>query len=166
MKAVNFCRRELDIRHTLACNLDARSSSKVWLYNHDLDSYLFFFCETKINFTEPGLLPTSKIGLFVIIVDSWKLSTSVSSSLNPPWLNYDIQRTEEGCSNVKSIVVYVDGERPLFVFIPNPKCNQDFNETILETLSMSEKTLKILLNIFDNVNAAGRPAWGQPSILK
>ena len=46
--------------------------------------------------------------------------------------------------------------RDHFVFIPNPKCNQDFNETILETLSMSEKALKILLNIFGNVNAAGR----------
>ena len=54
------------------------------------------------------------------------------------------------------MVVYVDGERPLFVFTPNPKCNQDFNETILETLRMSEKALKILLNIFGNVNAAGR----------
>ena len=125
-----------------------------------------FFCETKINFTKPGPLSTSKIELFVIIVDSWKLLTSVSSSLDPPWLNYDIQRTEEGCSNVNSVVVYVDGERPLFVFIPNPKCNQDFNETILETLSMSEKALKILLNIFGNVNAAGRFVWGQPSILK
>ena len=125
-----------------------------------------FFCETKINFTKLGPLSTSKIELFVIIVDSWKLLTSVSSSLDPPWLNYDIQRTEEGCSNVNSVVVYVDGERPLFVFIPNPKCNQDFNETILETLSMSEKALKILLNIFGNVNAAGRLVWGQPSILK
>ena len=55
------------------------------------------------------------------------------------------------------MVVYVDGERPLFVLIPNPKCNQDFNETILKTLSMSEKTLKILLNIFGNVNTARRP---------
>ena len=54
------------------------------------------------------------------------------------------------------MVVYVDGERPLFFFNPNPKCNQDFNETILETLSMSENTLKILSNIFGNVNAAGR----------
>ena len=124
------------------------------------------FCESKINFTKPGPLSPSKIELFVIIVDSWKLLTSVSSSLDPPWLNYDIQRTEEGCSNVNSVVVYVDGERPLFVFIPNPKCNQDFNETILETLSMSEKALKILLNIFGNVNAAGRLVWGQPSILK
>ena len=53
----------------------------------------------------------------------------------------------------------MDGERPLFVFIPNPKCNQDFNETILETLSMSEKALKILLNIFGNVNVAGRLNW-------
>ena len=125
-----------------------------------------FFCETKINFTKPGPLSTSKIELFVIIADNWKLLTSVSSSLDPPWLNYDIQRTEEGCSNVNSVVVYVDGERPLFVFIPNPKCNQDFNETILETLSMSEKALKVLLNIFGNVSAAGRLVWGQPSILK
>ena len=123
-----------------------------------------FFCE--INFTKPGPLSASKIEFFVIIVDSWKLLTSVSSSVDPSWLNYDIQRTEEGCSNVNSVVVYVDGERPLFVFILNSKCHQDFNETILETLSMSEKALKILLNIFGNVNAAGRLVWGQPSILK
>ena len=64
------------------------------------------------------------------------------------------------------MVVYVDGKRPLFVFIPNPKCNQDFNETILGTLSMSEKALKTLLNIFGNVNAAGRSLWGHSSILK
>ena len=50
----------------------------------------------------------------------------------------------------------MDGERPLFDFTSKPKCDQDFNETILETLSMSEKALKILLNIFGNVNAAGR----------
>ena len=56
---------------------------------------------------------------------------------------------------LKRAAQYMDGERPLFVFIPNPKCNQDFNETILETLSMSEKAFKILLNIFSNVNAAG-----------
>ena len=98
-----------------------------------------FFCETKINLSKPGPLSTSKIEPFVIIVDSLKLLTSVSSSLDPPGLNYDIQRTEECCSNVNSMVVYVDGERPLFVFIPNPKCNQNFNETILETLSLSEK---------------------------
>ena len=125
-----------------------------------------FFCETKINFTKLGPLSTSKIELFVIIVDSWKLLTSVSSSLDPPWLNYDIQRTEEGCSNVNFVVVHVDDERTIFVLIPNPKCNQDLNETILETLSMSEKDLKALLNIFGKVNAAGRLVWGQPSILK
>ena len=125
-----------------------------------------FFCETKINFTKSGLLSTSKIELFVIIVDSWKLLTSVSSSLDPPWINYDFQRTEEGCSNVNSLVVNVNGERPLFVFIPNSKCNQDSNETILKALNMSEKSLKILLNIFGNVNAASRLVWGQPSILK
>ena len=50
----------------------------------------------------------------------------------------------------------MDGERLLFIFIPNPKCNQYFNKTILETFSISEKALKILLNIFGNVNAAGR----------
>ena len=48
--------------------------------------------------------------------------------------------------------------RSLCVFIPNPKCNHDSNETILETLSMSEKALKMLLNIFGNVNAAARLA--------
>ena len=56
------------------------------------------------------------------------------------------------------MVVYLDGERPLFVFLPNPKCNQDSNETILEALSISEKALKMLLNISDNVNAAARLA--------
>ena len=61
---------------------------------------------------------------------------------------------------------YVDDGRPLFVFIPNPKCNHDSNETILETLSMSGKALKMLLNIFGNANAAARLVWGQPSILK
>ena len=33
----------------------------------------------------------------------------------------------------------MSGERPLFIFISKPKCNQDFNET----LSMSEKALKM-----------------------
>ena len=120
----------------------------------------------SVIFTKPGSLSTFKIELLPIIVDSWKLLTSVSSSLDPPWLNYDIQRIEEGCLNVNSVVVYVNSERTLFVFIPNPKCNQDFNEFILETLSMLEKAWKTLLNIFGNVNAAGRLVWGQPSILK
>ena len=124
-----------------------------------------FFCQTKINFTKSGPLSTSKMKLFVTMANSWKLLTSVSSSLDPSWLNFDFQRTEEGCSNVNSLVVYVNGERPIFVFIPNPKCNQDFNETILETLSMSEKALKMLLNISGNVKAA-RLAWDQLSILK
>ena len=35
-------------------------------------------------------------------------------------------------------------------------CKHDSNETILETLSMSEKAVKMLLNIFGNVNAAAR----------
>ena len=50
----------------------------------------------------------------------------------------------------------MDDGRPLFIFIPNPKCNHDSNETILKTLSMSEKALKVLLKIFGNVNAAAR----------
>ena len=125
-----------------------------------------FFCQTKINFTKSGLLPTSKREFFVTIVGNWKLLTSFSSSLDPTWLNYDFQRTEKGCSDVNSLVVYEDGERPRFVFISNPKCNQDFNETILETLSLSEKALKMLLNMSDNANAAARIGWAQPSILR
>ena len=82
-----------------------------------------FFCETKINFTKPEPLSTSKIELFAIIVDSWKLLTFVSSSLDPPWLNYDIWGIEEGCSNVNSMVVCVDDEKLFFFFIPNLKGN-------------------------------------------
>ena len=52
----------------------------------------------------------------------------------------------------------MDDGRPIFVFIKNPKRNRDSNETILETLSMSDKALKMLLNIFGNVNAAARLA--------
>ena len=52
----------------------------------------------------------------------------------------------------------MDGERPLSTFIQNSKCNQDFNKTVLETLSIPEKTLKMLLNISDNVNGAARLA--------
>ena len=104
--------------------------------------------------------------LFVTIFNSWKLLTSVASSQDLPWLNYDFQRTEEGCSNVNSLVEYADDGWSIFVFIKNPKRNHDSNETILETLSMSEKALKMLLNILGNVNAAARLAWGQPSILK
>ena len=59
----------------------------------------------------------------------------------------------------------MDDGRPLFVFIPNPQCNNhDSNETMLETFRVSEKALKMPLNIFGNVNAAAR--LGQPSILK
>ena len=57
---------------------------------------------------------------------------------------------------MNSLVEYVNSGRPLFVFIPNPKCSYDSNETILDTLSMSGKALKMLLNFFGDVNAAGR----------
>ena len=82
-----------------------------------------------------------------------ELLTSVASRLDAPSLNYDFQRTEEGCSNVNSMVEYADDGRLLFLFIPNPKCNHDSNGTILESLCMSEKALKMLLNVFGNVNA-------------
>ena len=52
----------------------------------------------------------------------------------------------------------MDVERSLVVFIPNGIYNSDFNETVLETLSMSEKALKMLLNFSGNVNAAARVA--------
>ena len=51
-------------------------------------------------------------------------------------------------------------------FIPNPKYNHYFNETILETLSMPGKALKKLLNISDNLNPAARLACDQSLILK
>ena len=47
---------------------------------------------------------------------------------------------------MNSLVVFVDGGRHNFVFIPNQKCNHDSNETILETLSIPEKALQTLLN--------------------
>ena len=49
-------------------------------------------------------------------------------------------------------------------FYSKPKI--DLNKTILETLNMLEKALKILLNIFGNFSDAARLAWGQPPILK
>ena len=55
--------------------------------------------------------------------------TSAASSLDPPRLNYDFQRTKDRCSNENSLVEYVDDKRSLFVFIPNPKCNHDSDET-------------------------------------
>ena len=59
---------------------------------------------------------------------------------------------------MNSVVVCMDGGRPLLVFIPNTKCNQDFNDTILEAPSVPGKALKMLLNICSNVNPAGRLA--------
>ena len=57
---------------------------------------------------------------------------------------------------MNSLVVYVDGGRPLFVLIPKLNCNQDFNKTVLETLSMPETSLKMLPNISGNANPAAR----------
>ena len=64
------------------------------------------------------------------------------------------------------LVQYVDNGESLFVFIPNPKCNHDSNETILGNLIMLEKALKMLLNIFGNVIANARLVWDQRSVLK
>ena len=115
-----------------------------------------FFSETNIIFTKLGPLSKFEIEISVTIVDRWNLLISLSSILDPPWPSYDIQRTEEDCSNVNSVVVYVDGEWPLFVFISNQSCNRNFNETVLETLSMTENVLKLLLTISGNVNIAGK----------
>ena len=98
-----------------------------------------FVKKKKKNFGKPGPLPTSQMELFATIFHSWKLLTSVASSLDPRWFNYDFQRTEESFSDVNSLVVCINGWRPNFVFIPNTKCSQDFNETALEALSMPEK---------------------------
>ena len=50
---------------------------------------------------------------------------------------------------------YVWKVRDPFSFLfQTQKCNQDFNETILETLSISGKVLEMLLTISDNVHAA------------
>ena len=38
----------------------------------------------------------------------------------------------------------MNGGRALFVFVSIRKCNQGLNETVLETLSMPEKVLKML----------------------
>ena len=40
---------------------------------------------------------------------------------------------------MNSLVVCVDGGRLNFAFIPNTKCSQDFNDTILKTFNMPEK---------------------------
>ena len=55
------------------------------------------------------------------------------------------------------MVVYVNSERTHFGFILNQKCYQDFNETILETLSMSEKALTLYrIGFFGAVHG-----WGE-----
>ena len=48
--------------------------------------------------------------LFVTRVDSSNLLISVTSNLDPLFLNYDFQITEEECSNAASVVVCVEVE--------------------------------------------------------
>ena len=110
-----------------------------WIKLNDL----FVKKKKKKNFGKPGPLPTSQMELFATIFHSWKLLTSVASSLDPRWFNYDFLRTEESFSDVNSLVVCIDGWRTNFVFIPNTKCSQDFNEPILETLSLPVKAFTI-----------------------
>ena len=52
------------------------------------------------------------------------------------------------------------------LFFSNTKCSHHFNETNLETLTMLEKALKMLLNISGDVMPTARQAWGQTSFLK
>ena len=73
------------------------------------------FLSKKINFGKAGLLPAFKMELFVTRFYSWTLLTSVASSLDPYLLDYNFQGTEEGCSDMNSLVVRVDGGRPNFV---------------------------------------------------
>ena len=60
---------------------------------NELDS---FFCQTKITSPNQDNFQ-HKMKFFVTIVESWKLLTSVASSVGPPLLNYDFQKTEEVC---------------------------------------------------------------------
>ena len=64
-----------------------------------------FFCQTKLIL--PNLDPCQH------------LLTSVASSFDPLLLNYDFQRTEEGYSDVASLVVYVDGGKPISFLFKN-----------------------------------------------
>ena len=124
-----------------------------------------FFCQTKINFAKPRPFSTSKMELFVTIVDSWKLLISVVNSLDPPLLTYDFQRTEKDSSNVASLLVYVDGGRPFCSFLIQTQNVIKISMKLFRNFSMPEKDLKMLLNISRNVNLAARLSWGQPSIL-
>ena len=146
MKAFKYCRKKLDFRwYQEAGFCYSEYDFTITVENvYVMNSFWPYYGQTKISFTKPEPLSTSKMEPFLTIIDSWKLLTSVVSSLDPSWLHYDSQRTEECCSNVNSLVVYVNGGRPIFVFVSNPKCNQDFNETILETLSMPENVLRML----------------------
>ena len=55
--------------------------------------------------------------LFVTIVGSWKLLTSIAKSLDLSLENFDFQRTEEGCPNVTSLVVCMDSIDPFLVLL-------------------------------------------------
>ena len=124
-----------------------------------------FFCQTKINFAKPRPFSTSKMELFVTIVDSWKLLISVVNSLDPPLLTYDFQRTEKDSSNVASLLIYVDGGRPFCSFLIQTQNVIKISMKLFRNFSMPEKDLKMLLNISRNVNLAARLSWDQPSIL-
>ena len=91
---------------------------------------MVFSVKQKNNFAKSRTSSISKMELFVATVNSWKLLTDIASSLDQPLLDRDFQRAEKGCSNVASLVVYVDVGKPLFVSIANPKWNQGFNATI------------------------------------
>ena len=93
-------------------------------------NYMIFFAKQKLILPNLGPLQISKMKIFLTIVDRWNLLISIASGLDPPLLTNDFQRTEEDCSDVASLAVYADGGRHLSVFIPNPKFNQDLNETI------------------------------------
>ena len=107
----------------------------------------FFFCQTKISFAKLEPSPVSKIKLFVRIVDSWKLLFFVASSLDPPLLNYEFQRTDKDCSNQASLMVYAnDGE--LFSFLIQTQNVIRISMKLFRNSQPAEKSVKDAIKCF------------------
>ena len=54
--------------------------------------------------------------LFVTIIDNWKLLDSVSDSLDPIWLNYSFQRTEDAQMLIPCLYMWMARDPFLFLF--------------------------------------------------
>ena len=106
------------------------------------------FLPKKINFAKPRPFSTSKMELFVTIVDSWKLLISVVNSLDPPLLTYDFQRTEKDSSNVPSLLVYEDGGRPFCSFLIQTQNVIKISMKVFRNLWHARKRLKDAIKHF------------------